>query len=45
MFDTAWVTKWQDVVNRNGPMRWIGKHFTADLLFGFGDKEYVVSFA
>ncbi len=44
MFDTAWVKKWQDAVNKNGPMSWIGKHFTADLLFGFGDKEYVVSF-
>ncbi len=44
MFETAWVKKWQDAVNKNGPMRWIGKHFTADLLFGFGDKEYVVSF-
>ena len=44
MFETAWVKKWQDAVNKNGPMSWIGKHFTADLLFGFGDKEYVVSF-
>ena len=44
MFDTAWIKKWQDAVNNNGPMSWIGKHFTADLLFGFGDKEYVVSF-
>ena len=44
MFDTAWVKKWQDAVNRNRPMSWIGKHFTANLLFGFGAKEYVVCF-
>ena len=44
MFDMSWMKKWQDAVNKNGPMSWIGKHFTADLLFGFGDKQYVVSF-
>lgn len=37
MFDNAWMKKWQDAVNGNGPMSWIGKHFNADLLFGFGD--------
>jgi len=36
--------KWQKAVNDNGPMSWIGKHFTADFLFGFGDSEYQVSF-
>ena len=44
MFDLPWVQKWQEAVNKNGPMKWIGKHFTAQLLFGFGDKEYVVAF-
>ncbi len=44
MFDMSWMKKWQDAVNNNGPMSWIGKHFTANLLFGFGDHQYVVSF-
>ncbi|MEX2481495.1 MAG: hypothetical protein WD928_11605 [Gammaproteobacteria bacterium] len=44
MFDMSWMKQWQDAVNKNGPMQWIGKHFTADLLFGFGDKQYVVNF-
>ncbi len=44
MFDMSWMKKWQDAVNSNGPMNWIGKHFTADLLLGFGDQQYVVSF-
>ena len=37
MFDTAWMTRWQSAVNTNGPMSWLGKHLTADLLLGFGD--------
>ena len=44
MFDNGWMGKWQKAVNDNGPMSWIGKHFTADFLFGFGDSEYQVSF-
>jgi len=44
MFDNAWMNKWQKAVNDNGPMSWIGKHFTADFLFGFGESEYQVSF-
>ena len=44
MFDSSWMRKWQDAVNRNGPMSWIGKHFTANLLFGFGEDQYVVCF-
>ena len=44
MFDTSWMKRWQDAVNKNGPMNWIGKHFTADLLLGFGDSRYLVSF-
>ena len=44
MFDNAWMNKWQKAVNGNGPMSWIGKHFTADFLFGFGESEYQVSF-
>lgn len=44
MFDMSWMKRWQDAVNANGPMSWIGKHFTADFLLGFGDKSFVVSF-
>lgn len=44
MFDMSWMKRWQDAVNANGPMSWIGKHLDADLLLGFGDKEFVVSF-
>lgn len=44
MFDMSWMKRWQDAVNANGPMNWIGKHFTADFLLGFGDKNFVVSF-
>ena len=44
MFETNWMEKWQGAVNSNGPMSWIGKHFTADFLFGFGDTQYQVSF-
>lgn len=44
MFDQSWMKRWQDAVNANGPMSHIGKHLTADILLGFGDKQYVVSF-
>ena len=44
MFDSAWMKRWADAVNSNGPMSWIGKHFTAQMLLGFGDKHFVVSF-
>ncbi|MEM7541235.1 MAG: hypothetical protein AAF384_06555 [Pseudomonadota bacterium] len=44
MFDAAWMKRWQDAVNASSPMSWIGKHFDADLLFGFGDHLYYVSF-
>jgi hypothetical protein len=44
MFDMSWMKRWQDAVNANGPMNWIGKHLTADFLLGFGDKSFVVSF-
>jgi hypothetical protein len=44
MFDNAWMKRWQDAVNNNGPMSWIGNHFTADMLLGFGDKQFVVNF-
>ena len=44
MFDNTWMKKWQDAVNGNGPMSWIDKHFNADLLFGFGDAQFVVAF-
>lgn len=44
MFDTSWMKRWQAAVNANGPMKWIGKHFTAQFLLGFGEKNFVVSF-
>ncbi|OUU75969.1 MAG: hypothetical protein CBC29_01295 [Methylococcaceae bacterium TMED69] len=44
MFDNAWMNKWQKAVNGNDPMSWIGKHFSAEFLFGFGESEYQVSF-
>lgn len=44
MFDSAWMKRWSEAVNSNGPMSWIGKHFTATMLLGFGDKHFVVSF-
>ena len=44
MFDQAWMKRWQGAVNSNGPMSWIGKHFNAEILIGFGDKHFVVSF-
>ena len=44
MFDTSWMKRWQGAVNANGPMSWIGKHLTADILLGFGDKNFVVHF-
>ena len=44
MFDTSWMKKWQDAVNKDKPMKWIGKHFTTNMLLGFGDKHFIVSF-
>jgi len=38
MFDTAWMTRWQSAVNTNGPMSWLGKHLTADILLGFATR-------
>ena len=44
MFEKTWMEDWQKLVNNNGPMSWIGKHMTTNLLFGFGETEYVVEF-
>jgi len=44
MFEKTWMENWQKLVNNNGPMSWIGKHMTTNLLFGFGETEYVVEF-
>ncbi len=44
MFDMSWMKKWQDAVNNNGPMKWLGKHLSADFLLGFGENNFVVSF-
>ncbi len=44
MFDSAWVGRWQEQVNRDGVMANIGKHLTADVLLEFGDAGHAVSF-
>jgi len=44
MFDQSWMKRWQDAVNNNGPMSHLGKHLTLEILLGFGDKNYVISF-
>lgn len=43
MFDSGWVGAWQNVVNKDPTFALVGKYFVADILFGFGDKEYLVS--
>ncbi len=43
MFDSGWVGAWQNVVNKDPTFALIGKYFEANILFGFGNKEYMVS--
>jgi hypothetical protein len=43
VFDSGWVGAWQNVVNKDPTFALVGKYFVADILFGFGDKEYLVS--
>jgi hypothetical protein len=43
VFDSGWVGAWQNVVNKDPTFALVGKYFEADILFGFGSKEYVVS--
>jgi hypothetical protein len=42
-FELGWMTAWQEAVNSEPILPVIGKHFNANLLLGFGEKEYVVS--
>lgn len=42
-FDPQWMNAWQDEVNNDSTLPIIGRHFTADFLIGFDDKEFLVS--
>src|SRR5215510_9870690 len=37
LFDRAWMETWRRLVNADEGLRVIGRYFTADLLFAFGD--------
>ena len=43
LFDRAWMEGWRRLVNADEGFRVVGRYFTADLLFGFGDTSYHVS--
>jgi len=43
-FDSRWVDRWQEQVNKDAVLKTIGRHFTANILFEFGSHPYVVSF-
>lgn len=43
VFDPGWVGAWQTVVNKDPTSALVGKYFVADIVFGFGAKEYLVS--
>jgi len=43
LFDRAWMETWRRLVNADEGLRVIGRYFTVDLLFGFGDTSYLVS--
>lgn len=43
MFDSKWIDAWQNVVNKDSTLPVIGKYFNAEIILGFGDKEYLVS--
>jgi hypothetical protein len=42
-FDSTWVKTWQDKVNQDPTMKYVGQYMTTDFLLGFGDDEYLVS--
>jgi hypothetical protein len=44
VFDVKWVERWQDLVNKDGVLKVIGRHFTANILMEFGPHPYVISF-
>jgi hypothetical protein len=43
LFDRAWMESWRRLVNADEGLQVIGRYFTADLIFGFGDTSYLVS--
>jgi len=43
LFDRAWMETWRRLVNDDEGLRVVGRYFTADLLFAFGDASYLVS--
>lgn len=43
LFDRAWMEGWRRLVNADEGLQVIGRYFTADLIFGFGDTSYLVS--
>jgi hypothetical protein len=44
-FDERWMERWQDLVNEDRVTKVLGRHFDADVLFEFGNRSYVVSYA
>ena len=43
LFDRAWIETWRRLVNADEGLQVIGRYFTVDLIFGFGDMSYLVS--
>ncbi|MBI3797417.1 MAG: hypothetical protein HY268_10695 [Deltaproteobacteria bacterium] len=43
LFDRAWMESWRRLVNADEGLQVIGRYFTADLIFSFGDTSYLVS--
>src|SRR2546428_12997936 len=43
LFDRAWMETWRRLVNADEGLQVIGRYFTVDLIFGFGDMSYLVS--
>ena len=44
IFDRDWMGRWRDAVNRDAPLRVIGKHLNAAVMLEFGDRAYYVAF-
>ena len=42
-FESQWMNAWQDTVNQDLTIMFIGRYFTTNFLLGFGEKEYLVS--
>src|SRR5262245_25502123 len=43
LFDRAWMEDWRRLVNADAGLQVVGRYFTADLIFSFGDTSYLVS--